>query len=358
MKMEMMTTAQFWIIKACLAKTKEEQQEAVQNWEAQVCMDELDFSSMRLIPYFFHRNQQAGITTKHDKRIKVIYKHWWLRSQHISHELKAVQQALSEAGIKVIVIKGAAIKMHYEKEELRPMADFDLLIARDDLESALQITKELNFLPGITQQIYLQKVQSFFLDFHHAITLTNTQNDTQLDLHWRIGFGCSNQFLSDLWQHLEDYDINSTAKKPQLAYEVFMIIVHAVDTESQDNLNWIIDIAVINSKHDQSFWQEARQIAIKEKKQDLFDYGCSILLKLGVYAPNPGDVKKPKTLASFDYETRHQLSRLQRQKVRFQYSLIQVNRLFPHANWFLKSYQIVRKMRFSLLMRKFEKIED
>lgn len=351
MHMEMMTTAQSWLLKACLAKTKEEQQEAVQNWEDQVCMDELDFSSMRLIPYFFHRNQQVGITTKHDKRLKVIYKHWWLRNQHISHELKAVQQALSEVGIKTIIIKGAAIKMHYEKEELRPMSDFDLIVPQSDLHQAIQITKKLGFVPDPLDQRFLEKCENLYLDFQHGISFKHSKNETEFDLHWKFGSRCSKQFTTQLWNHLVDYELIPGAKKPPLAYEVCMILIHAVTSENKDNLNWILDIETINQKFGNSFWKEARQLAVNEKKADLFDYGCSILITLGVYAPVPSKVKKPIKVEFSDKENRVAMSRIRLIKIMILNTFVNVNRIYAHENVFTKGYHLIRKMRYSFIIR-------
>jgi hypothetical protein len=350
MNFENISLVQLSLLKACLADNLIEREIAVRNWESNVNIEELDFSSLRLISYFFHLNQNDRIFTKYDKRIKVIYKHWWLRSQHINHQLKEVQQILSDAGIKVVVIKGASIKLHYEKEELRTMADFDLLVSKNDLNLALQLVKQLDFIPNTFTELCLQKGKNLFLDFRHAIPLTNFKNNTQLDLHWKIGSKCSESFTNSLWQHLEDYGINSNLKKPTLAYEVFMIIIHAVDTENRDNLNWIIDIAVINKKYGHSFWKEARQIAVSENKLDLFDYGCSLLLKLGLYAPNPGKVSIPKTTAFF-LENRDGANPLQLMKSRFFHKLITVQRLFPNTNIFWKSYQLFRNLSLTILIR-------
>ncbi len=350
MNFENISHVQLSLLKACLADNLIEREIAVRDWEANVNINELDFSSLRLISYFFYQNQNDKIYTKYDKRLKVIYKHWWLRSQHINHQLKEVQKILSDAGIQVVVIKGASIKCHYEKEELRTMADFDLLVSKNDLNLALELVKQLDFKPNAFTELCLQKGKKLFLDFRHAIPLSNFKNNTQLDLHWKIGSKCSESFTNSLWQHLEDYGINFNSKKPALAYEVFMIIIHAVDTENRDNLNWIIDIAVINKKYGHSFWLEARQIAISENKLNLFDYGCSLLIKLGLYAPNPGKVNIPKTTAFF-LENRVGIKRFQLWKSRFFHKLITIQRLFPNSNIFWRSYQLFRNLNLAILIR-------
>ncbi|WP_158988806.1 nucleotidyltransferase family protein [Mucilaginibacter sp. L196] len=353
-----LTRAQQLMIRACLAIVKEEREHAVHDWEDEVLIDDLDFSSSRLIPYFFYGNQQHGIISRHDKRLKVIYKHWWLRTQHISHQLKKVEGALFEAGIDAVIIKGASIKMHYEREELRPMADFDLLVKPSDLQNALQIVKNLDYLPHEPSEFVLQKSTNLFLDFNHAISCAHKKNDTHIDLHWRVGSRCSMRFSDDLWLHLENYSGLTHARRPQLAYEVFMLIIHAVNYGNRDNLNWIIDIAVINIKADRSFWKEARALAVAEKKEDLFDYGCSVLIKFGVYAPDPGSVKKPRALISIDPDYGQQMSYMKLTYTRIWNLITSVNRLLPHAKVSDKLYQSIRYTRFVLIRRNARSIKS
>ena len=352
-KVDNITTTQHLLIKSCLATTKEEREGYVREWEERVVINDIDFSSSRLIPYFYHGNQQHGITTLHDNRIKIIYKHWWLRTQHISHQLKNVSAALAVAGIKVVVFKGASIKLHYELAELRPMADFDLLIKRSHLHKGIEIIEKLDYTTHkLNKSNYLTNA-GLFLDINNALPYTHKNNDNQIDLHWRVGSYCSTTFTEDLWQHLEEYDSIPTVQKPQLAYEVFLIIIHAVASENKDNLNWIIDIAVINHTADKSFWKEAREIAVAEKKEDLFDYGCSILLKLDVFALEPQILKKPRTLTLTVKEKRRKMNYIQLSRARFESIQYAVNRLYPHSSVVAKLYHMSRYFHYFLITKRF-----
>lgn len=334
-----------------MADTREEREPAVRAWEDQVVIDDLDFSSSRLVPWFYYGNQQQGISTRHDNRLKIIYKHWWLRTQHIAHQLKAVQQAFSEAGIDSVILKGASIKTYYERDELRPMADFDLLVRPADLHKALKIVRDLGYLPTQRLAAYLEKHPGLFLDFNHAITCIHQKNESQLDLHWRVGSRCSKQFSTELWQQLEPYAPIPGAQRPRPAYEVFMLIVHATDSENRDNLNWILDMAVINKKTDRSFWKEARELAVRERKEDLFDYGCAVLIQSGVDAPDPGIVKKPKVIISTDTKDRQQMGTLQIARTRMRNIVHGVNRLFPHSSLLGKAYQVAKSVYYHYTIR-------
>ncbi len=342
------------MLKACIAHSKEGRQKAVREWEQTVVMEDLDFSSSRLVPYFLHGNQQVGITTIHDNRLKVIYKHWWLRSQHIAHQLKIVHEAFTEAGVKSIVTKGASLKTFYERAELRPMADFDLIVRPANLERALRIVETLGYVQSKDSVPFIQKYPKLFYDFNHALFCAHPKNNCELDLHWRVGSTCSNELTEDLWLHLEDYPPIPGAKRPQLAYEVFMLMIHAADSQNRDNLNWILDITAINKTAGKPFWEEARRLAVTERKEDLFDYSCAILIQLGIDAPNPGELKSPKLIISTTVEDRVQMGRFALLRSRAGNIRYRVNRFFPHAGPFKKVYHMGRCLGYYFITRKGE----
>jgi hypothetical protein len=340
------------MLEACLAGSRETREQAVRLWEEHVIIDDMDFGASRLVPYFFHLNKQDGIETVHDKRLKVIYKHWWLRSHHITHQLKIVHNALSEEGIRLIIYKGAAIKLHYERDELRPMADFDLLIQPSDLQKTLQILKGLDYTMNPQLEGFLQKKKRLFLEFSNEICCKHRSNECKLDLHWRVGYRHSAEFSDELWHHLEDYPGIQGAQKPRLAYEVFLLIVHAVDSRNNDNFNWVLDIDLINKKYGKSFWDEARRLAVKEKKADLFDYGCSVLLHFGVFAPDPGKVTKPRGIVSTGEIQRAEMSFWELFITRLANIKYGVDRRFPHAGLPGKFFRVVRGAYYQYILGK------
>lgn len=337
------------MVKACLSVSKNEQEVLVRNWEDEMVIDDMDYSSMRLVPFFFHKNQQSGIITKYDKRLKVIYKYWWLKTQHLSNQLIKVHVAFKNAGIAVVVIKGASIMTSYERPEFRPMADFDLLIPITAIKATLLILENMGYLPDKIMEVHLRKNPNLFADFAHSIECVHQVSDTRIDLHWKIGSLCSIQFTNNLWLNLDNYEAMPNALKPQLAYEVFMIIIHAVMDRSRDNLNWIIDIAMLNRRNDRSFWEEARQLALIEKKEDLFDYGCFILLKYGVYAPEPVKSIKPRTLIYFNKD--QQIGTLKLYANKINNFLIYLKYLYPNLSAAAKFYQGMRRIKLFFLFK-------
>lgn len=339
------------LLQACTATLPGERRAHAAAWEKLVNMDGLEYSAMRLVPLFLHKNQQDGITTIHDKRLKVIYKYWWLKTQHIFNQLKGVHAALLAAGIQPVVIKGASLMGYYSLPELRPMADFDLVIPPGDIDKALAVLKAAGYTCNSTKERLLQQHRKLTLSFSHSIECVHTATGTHLDLHWKIGSLCSQQFTQDMLAHLQPYNSLPGGLKPAPEYELFLTIIHAVTSWQADNLNWIIDIDVLNSLFDKSYWQKARMIAIREKKEGLFDYGCFVLQQYGIYAPPVSSNRQVRVPFYFrNYDTR-QWGSLRLYRVKITNVALTIGYLFPHSGMAAKCVQAVKRTWYKYLER-------
>jgi len=349
---------QHLVVKACLASSKTEQQRLVSEWEEKVVIDDLDYSSSRLIPYFLHKNQQEGITTRHDKRLKVIFKHWWLKTQHINDQLNKVLAALIAAKIEHIVIKGATARSYYKRRELRTMGDFDVLVRPADLHRTLSLLKDIGYVPNRRAEARLHHAPQLMIDFMHAMECAHQLLDTRIDLHWRIGSFASKAFTERLWAHVDEYELLPGAKKPQLPYEVFIILLHAAMGRSRDNLNWILDMSILNEISGKSFWAEVRQLFRDEKKEDMFDYACSTLLEYGVYAPVPVKPVRPPVLTLINEKTKAEMNLIRFVYTKFVNLHFKVSQVYPHAGPFTLIYQYIRRARFYFVLERFPEKAD
>ncbi len=347
-----LTKTQDFLVRACLAASRTEQQHWVHKWEEDVQIQDLDYSSSRLVPYFLFRNQQNQVTTRHDNRLKIIYKHWWLRTQHISDQMTKVVAALKSARIRSVIIKGAAIRDYYPRHELRPMADFDLLVRPGTLFKTLEILDQLGFARSTYMANCLAEAPGMTIDFMHGIECAHKIMDVRVDIHWRIGSFCSAGFTEKLWQNLDEAGSCDGLQKARLPYEVFMILMHAAVNRSADNLNWIVDVSVIAACNDRSFWTEARRIAAEEKKTDLFDYACTILSEYGIEVPEISGNISPPGLTLLPQERAKRMTRWSLWRTQIHNLHFQVRNLFPHAGVARLAYQYYRRIRFHFVMRR------
>src|SRR5690606_30174016 len=132
---------------------------------------------------------------------------------------------------------------YYKQPMLRTMGDFDILVRPADLHHTVDLLRDIGYTPNQRSEACIRRAPQLTIDFMHAMDCAHELLDTRIDVHWRIGSYCSMDFTEKLWANAEKYDLQHPGtKKPRLAYEAFIILLHAVVNRSHDNLNWIIDM--------------------------------------------------------------------------------------------------------------------
>ena len=115
--------------------------------------------------------------------LRALYFGTWMNNQKIFKELEALAQAFKQAGIPLVVLKGACFTLTiYPDMGLRPMGDLDMLVPDLKLSEAVRIAKSLGYVdavpeasPGLrdllNHEICLQKTgsSSITLEIHHSL---------------------------------------------------------------------------------------------------------------------------------------------------------------------------------------------
>jgi len=112
------------------------------------------------------------------------------RFHSIMNEQRRAIKCLNDAGVKVVVIKGAAAAMNYPRPELRCMGDIDLLVGRGDFEKAYHALKNAGYESEQTLERY---------DRRHIGFKTKT---TEIELHERFSVGEATQRGSALDEYV------------------------------------------------------------------------------------------------------------------------------------------------------------
>lgn len=115
------------------------------------------------------------------------------------HRLEEVLRRLTDKGIDVILLKGAALaEAVYGNLALRPMCDFDLLIHKEDVDAALGVLAELGYERGVDfrpdyrytyrNQIAVYKAdgEGTMIEVHwHPIKFVSYQRAVPVDWFWQ-----------------------------------------------------------------------------------------------------------------------------------------------------------------------------
>jgi len=171
------TVEQELLLKASLLKG-EKGLSAWKKWR-ETDFDKIDYGSLRLIPLLYRNLLSQHIQAPVMDRYRGVYRSFWARNQLLFHKVRPVLAALHEAGVEIMLFKGAGLLLRCDMDiALRPMEDVDFIIHRDDVNTVLSIVKKLGWWPKFgdtlineaTNEISFRNESGQFIDIHfHAL---------------------------------------------------------------------------------------------------------------------------------------------------------------------------------------------
>jgi len=104
-----------------------------------------------------------------------------VRNLYLYSELNRILDKFYKNDIEVIVLKGAALaKTVYRDIGLRPMADIDLMVRRENLPLIWKLMHELNYgLMG-------NKPPEWYIENHHHLRYKHMEKPILIEIHWHI----------------------------------------------------------------------------------------------------------------------------------------------------------------------------
>jgi len=101
-------------------------------------IDRLEEGSYSLLPLVYRQLQDAGEPEPLLPRLRGIYRHTWSKNQVLLQDLRSVVDKLTTAGVRPLVVGGAARLPYYAEHGLRTLTEFELLVAEREVEPALR----------------------------------------------------------------------------------------------------------------------------------------------------------------------------------------------------------------------------
>ena len=252
------TASQELLLRASILKT----QDAISAWNAfkeSVDIDSIDPASLRMLPLLYRNLLFHRVEDQEMDRLKGVYRLTWYKNQMLFYRMQSVLNLFHEAGIRTMILKGAALSLlYYQDRGVRPMADFDVMVRTEDLQPAIDILEKSGWkaLDNKPLNALTQKVR-------HAHGFSdNTQN--QFDLHWHLlPEFCTDDSDKDFWDKAVtlNFDGVPTATLSHTDH-LFHILMHGAEWNKVSTLRWVADAAVIMDKARGSIdWQRLAGLA-------------------------------------------------------------------------------------------------
>ncbi len=181
------------------------------------------------------------------------------RNRDLQLRLADVLISFNRLGIAVIVLKGAALAFTiYPNPGLRPMADLDLLIRKDDIACALEILQELGYAPS-----KISNPAVWYEEHQHQHCTPYVSNDGQTTIELHHDLLPANKYvhvpIEQLWRHARPIAIDS-AQSLGLSLEDLLLHLCLHVSFNDGFLGWLryaCDVSVILDKFEQELnWHQ------------------------------------------------------------------------------------------------------
>jgi len=215
---------------------------AWEQWRQSVDIRDVDYGCQRLFPLLYRFLQRNGIEYPETNRLKGVYRKALIKNRILEHEAVDLIRRFNQAGIDVMLLKGAALVLdgYYPDAALRPMDDLDLLVPYDLRNEAESIAAKAGWSPPL-QFASLRELS-------HALSMK--KGSVGIDLHWYLHISSAHQSLDrPLWDRASAATFGG--QKVWLLHPTHQLLhtcVHGVAWNPVPAIRWIVDACMILEK--------------------------------------------------------------------------------------------------------------
>lgn len=236
--------------------------EAWNEWKRTVNIEVMDYGSHRMIPQLYRNLQRHGVKDPLMERLKGVYRYYLYKNEILMHRIGPLLAAFEDAGIKTMVLKGAAlIPLYYKESGLRPMLDVDVLVHTRQAGQAMELLARLGW-----KSIYYERPQVCIPILHS--TAFEDDGKRHADLHWHLLWECFNaNDDDDYWENaipIQIGGVETLALNPtdQLLHTCW----HGVRWNEVPPIRWIADaMAILDSSAAEIEWPRLLKKAQKHR---------------------------------------------------------------------------------------------
>ncbi len=214
---------------------------AWESWQARgTGFDDLDQGSIRLLPLLSASLKSLGVTHDRTHLLTGICRKAWFQNQLLMHDLAVLLRALHAAGLRTMILKGAAlVRTVYPEPALRPMGDVDLLIPTEDAARAVEVLRQADLVPG--HPVTPERIRRV-----HSVGFVSPAG-REIDLHWHVvEEDCRPGADGEFWARAVPVEVEGV---PTLALDptdqLFHACVHGVRWQPAPPLRWVADAALL-----------------------------------------------------------------------------------------------------------------
>jgi hypothetical protein len=208
---------------------------AWREWRQTHELRELDNGSYRLLPLVYHNLNFIGLADPALPALKRVSLESWRNLNVLMHAVAPRLQALEEAGLQPLLLKGLPLALaYYPAPNLRPMGDCDILVRPRHAEPALAVLERAGWThPGLGP-------------LSTATSCSNGRGQS-IDLHQNAFFQCPyDRHDEALWTRARPLIVEGvTTRALSPSDQFFYVCVHGLRWDPTPPVRWAADLMIL-----------------------------------------------------------------------------------------------------------------
>ncbi len=264
---------------------------AAADWLARCTIEDLGPAEYRVLPLIAAR-LPAGADDPVAAQVHRVVRFTWLRTQLLVTRSAAALRALTDAGVPVMLAKGAAVLAHTGWAiQLRPMDDLDVVVPRHRAEEAVALLRAA----GLTQpSIPADPHDTAIYDELHGLGFEDPAGAV-IDVHWHVLHGALHHGAdAEFWERAEpallrDLPVQVLSREDTL----LQVAAHGMELNVQHPLRWAADAVLLLRGAPRFDWD---RLAHAARRHRLARQVAAALAALGDVAPDVLPAELPPAL--------------------------------------------------------------
>jgi hypothetical protein len=239
--------------------------DALKEWRASVTLDEASYVTHRILPMLADLIQREGVDDPDLGRMRGVSRRYWVNNVLKFRLLFTALDALEAAGIRTMLIKGAALFARSPGTEgKRRSADYDFLVLPGDLTRAGDILELRGFLPwGHSWRDLTDKVSD---TSGEGIAIVLRGYVGEIDLHWRPVWNVHDVRLAErFFAAAEERDLRGhLVRVPNVTHHLFSAMARCEPEDKNECFARLVEGCVLLSADIGSVdWQELETMLVR-----------------------------------------------------------------------------------------------
>lgn len=241
------TPSQELLLKAALLRDER----AVAAWQKvrpEMEVARLDGPAQAVLPHVRANLTALGSDDELLGLFRGVHRYIWAQNQLLLNRMKPFLEALEQAAIPTLVLKGAGMVAGSRLDAgMRPMKDLDVLVPTGHTEAAVEVLARGGLAPVFEMPTWFVTEYAPTFECSWGFETIEHGRSLRLDLHWHATYVSRQPDADrDFWDAAREVDLRGVGTRALApADELLIAIVHGLHWDPLPTYRWVVDAALV-----------------------------------------------------------------------------------------------------------------